>query len=48
MPDWKPGIKDASDAVLAYGQLYTLYSIVSSAESSPLKIRLKEKKWFEK
>lgn len=46
MPDWKPGIKDVSDAVLEYGQLYTLYSIVNSAESSPLKIRLKERKWF--
>jgi hypothetical protein len=46
MPDWKPGIKDVSDAVLEYGQLYTLYSIVSSSESSPLKIRLKEKRWF--
>jgi len=46
MPDWKLGIKDISDAVLEYGRLYTLYSIVSSSESSPLKIRLKEKKWF--
>jgi hypothetical protein len=48
MPDWKAGIKDVADAVSEYGQLYTLYSIVSSAESSPLKIRLKEKKWFAK
>lgn len=46
MPNWKPGIKDVSDAVKEYGQLYTLYSIVSSVESSPLKIRLKEKQWF--
>jgi hypothetical protein len=46
MPPWKPEIKDVSDAVLEYGQLYTLYSIVNSSESSPLKIRLKEKKWF--
>jgi hypothetical protein len=48
MPDWKLGIKDISDAVIEYGQLYTLYSIVSAAESSPLKIRLKEKRWFAK
>ena len=48
MPDWKENIKDISDAVLEYGQLYTLYSIVSAAESSPLKIRLKEKRWFTK
>lgn len=46
MPDWKEGIKDISDAVISYGRLYTLHSIVSAAESSPLKIRLKEKKWF--
>ena len=46
MPEWKPGIKDVNDAVLEYGKLYTLYSIVSAAETSPLKIRLKEKKWF--
>lgn len=46
MPPWKPGIKDVSDAVLEYGQLYTLYSIVSNSESSPLKIKLKEKRWF--
>ena len=48
MPDWKENIKDISDAVLEYGRLYTLYSIVSAAESSPLKIRLKEKRWFAK
>jgi hypothetical protein len=46
MPEWKPGIKDVNDAVLAYGKLYTLYSIVSAAETSPLKIRLRAKKWF--
>lgn len=46
MPDWKEGIKDISDAVIEYGRLYTLYSIVTAAESSPLKIRLKEKRWF--
>jgi hypothetical protein len=46
MPEWKPGIKDVNDAVLAYGKLYTLYSIVTAAETSPLKIRLRAKKWF--
>jgi hypothetical protein len=46
MPEWKPGIKDVNDAVLAYGKLYTLYSIVSAADTSPLKIRLRAKKWF--
>ena len=48
MPDWDPGIKDVGEAVLKYGKVFTLYSIVAAAESSPLKIRLKAKKWFEK
>ena len=46
MPEWKPGIKDVNDAVLEYGKLYTLYSIVNAADTSPLKIRLRAKKWF--
>ena len=47
MPEWKSGIKDVGDAVLEYGKIYTLYSIISAAESSPLKIRLRAKKWFD-
>jgi hypothetical protein len=46
MPEWDSHIKDASDAVLKYGRLYTLYSVVSAAETSPLKIRLRAKKWY--
>jgi len=46
MPDWDETINDISDAVNKYGRLYTLYSIVNAAEDSPLKIRLKAKKWF--
>ena len=46
MPDWDIGINDIGDAVVKYGRLYTLYSIANSAESSPLKIRLRAKKWF--
>lgn len=46
MPDWDKQINDIGDAVTKYGRLYTLYSISNSAESSPLKIRLKAKKWF--
>lgn len=45
LPDWEPGVKDVGDAVNRYGKLYTLYSIVTAAERSPLKIRLKAKKW---
>ena len=46
MPDWDQDINDVGDAVDKYGRLYTLYSIASAAESSPLKIRLRAKKWF--
>ena len=46
MPDWNQEINDISDAVGKYGRLYTLYSIASAAQSSPLKIRLRAKKWF--
>ncbi len=47
MPDWGPGVKDVGDAVNKYGRLYTLYSIISSLETSPLKIRLRAKKWYQ-
>ena len=46
LPDWAPDVNDINDAVNRYGKLYTLYSIVNAAEASPLKIRLKAKKWF--
>ena len=46
MPEWDMDINDIGDAVSKYGRLYTLYSIASAAESSPLKIRLRAKKWF--
>ena len=46
LPEWDADINDIGDAVAKYGRLYTLYSIASSAETSPLKIRLRAKKWF--
>ena len=46
MPDWGEGINDIGEAVNKHGRLYALHKIVSAVESSPLKIRLKEKKWF--
>jgi hypothetical protein len=46
MPEWSQDIIDIGDAVSKYGRLYTLYSIANGAESSPLKIRLRAKKWF--
>jgi hypothetical protein len=46
LPDWASDVNDIGDAVARYGRLYTLYSIASAAETSPLKIRLRAKKWF--
>ena len=45
LPNWDNDINDIGDCVQKYGRLYTLYSIVSAAESSKLKIQLREKKW---
>jgi hypothetical protein len=47
MPDWPKDINDIGDSVARYGRLYTLHSIAVSADESPLKIRLKAKKWFD-
>jgi len=46
LPEWSQDINDVGDAVAKFGRLYTLYSIANAAESSPLKIRLRAKKWF--
>lgn len=47
-PEWVDGVKDVNDAVIKYGKLYTLYSILSTKESNNLKIQLKSRKWFKK
>ena len=46
LPDWDTDINDIGECVQRHGRLYTLYNIVAAAETSPLKIRLKAKKWF--
>lgn len=46
MPDWDSDIKDANDAMLRYGRLYTILSIINSTENYELKIRLRAKQWF--
>lgn len=44
IPDWDPDIKDVNDAVLRYGRLATVLSIVESATSSRVKLKLKGQK----
>lgn len=46
MPEWPDNAKDVGDVVQQYGRIYALHSIATSAEESPLKIRLRAKKWF--
>ena len=47
-PNWDHDVKDANDAMIKYGRLYTLWSILSSKESNSLKIQLISRKWINK
>ena len=42
-PDWDEKVADVADAVLKYGRLFTIQSILKSTESNKLKIDLKRK-----
>lgn len=44
LPDWGEGIKDTNDAVLKYGRLPTLLSILQNATNSKIKLELMRKK----
>ena len=46
MPEWENDVKDVNDAIKKYGRMFTLHTIVSSAEENELKIKLRSKKWF--
>ena len=43
LPNWKPGIKDINEAVVHYGKLATLLSILQTATTSNIKIELKRR-----
>ncbi len=43
MPEWDIGIKDVNDAVIKYGKLPTLLSILQSATNSKIKTEIKRK-----
>lgn len=45
-PDWHSDVKDVNDAVVKYGPLFTMRSILNSVEYSKLKIQLMTKKWL--
>lgn len=40
-PNWAPDVKDANDAVIKYGKLFTLVSILENIETQPAKIEVK-------
>ena len=44
LPNWEPDIKDVNDAVVRYGKLPTLLSILQSATMSKIKIEIQRKK----
>jgi DNA primase len=43
VPDWDSSVKDVNDAVVKYGKLMTLMSILQSATTSKIKIELRKK-----
>jgi len=45
MPDWPEGVKDVNDAVIRWGKLATLLTIMQAKETSRIKIELR-KKWI--
>ena len=44
IPDWDVGVKDVNDAVIKYGRLSTLLSILQSATNSKIKLEMQRKK----
>jgi len=42
-PEWQKGVDDVAEAVLQYGRLFTMQSILKTTETSKLKIDLKRK-----
>jgi hypothetical protein len=43
IPNWEPGVKDTNDAVVKYGKVATLLSILQSATNSKIKLEVKRK-----
>lgn len=44
-PEWEPDIKDVNDAVVRYGKLFTLKSIIDAKQTMSLKINIMRKKY---
>ena len=48
IPDWPKGCKDVNDAVIKYGRLVTLLTIMAARETSRIKIELRKKQLVKK
>ena len=48
IPEWPPEIKDVNDAVVKFGKLATLLTIMQARETSKIKIELKKKQLVKK
>lgn len=44
LPQWHPGVKDVNDAVVKYGKLPTLLSIIQCATTSAIKLEMRRRK----
>lgn len=44
-PDWETDVKDVNDAVVRYGKLFTLKSIIDAKQTNSLKINLLRKRY---
>lgn len=44
IPNWDDGVKDVNDAVVKYGKLMTLLSIIQSATNSKVKVEMQRRK----
>jgi DNA primase len=44
MPDWPADVKDVNDAVIRWGKLATLVTIMQARETSRIKIEMRKKK----
>jgi hypothetical protein len=48
MPDWPAGIKDVNDAVVTFGRLAALLTIMQARETSRIKIEIRKKQIVKK
>ena len=47
-PQWESGIEDVGDAVIKYGKLLTIKSIIHTVVDTKIKIELQRKRWYNK